>query len=112
MRLRRGGIEVCYAFIVRCLLIQSELPASSWVKMLCLRKTMLDGLPPYEIWVGEKSKLKYLREFGNNVFILDRKADNGKLEPRFKKGVLVAYSEQSKGYRIRLPRGKKNRDTP
>ena len=58
----------------------------------------LDGKTPYEMVTGRKPNLGGIQEFGVAAYIKDLKA--GKLDIRARKGRLVGYDSESKGYRI------------
>lgn len=98
----------------RCLLIQAELPPCFWAEAVntanhirnrCPSKS-LNGKTPYEEWTGQVPDVSYLREFGCRVHCLDGKPGKSKLDPRCKEGILVGFSEESKGYRVWLPKEK------
>lgn len=95
----------------RCLLIESDLPPSFWAEAInaaayirnrCPSRT-LNGRTPHEIWTGRKPHVSHIRIFGSKSYCLRRDPGRGKLEPRGEEGILVEYSEASKGYRIWLP---------
>lgn len=99
----------------RCLLSQSGLPSCFWAEALnaanfirnrCPTKS-LDGMTPHEAWIGNAPDVKNLQEFGCSVLCLDRKPGKGKFEPRCDEGVLVGFSDESKGYRVWLPNSRK-----
>ena len=58
----------------------------------------LDGKTPYEMVTGRKPNLAGIQEFGVATYVKDLKA--GKLDLRARKGRLVGYDTESKGYRI------------
>jgi Reverse transcriptase (RNA-dependent DNA polymerase)./Integrase core domain. len=97
--------------MARCLLIQSGLPSSFWAEAVstanyirnrCPTKS-LNGHTPYEAWTGRTPNVSHFKEFGCNVFILDRKPKRGKFEECGKKGIFLGYSDESKGYRVWIP---------
>lgn len=61
------------------------------------------GRTPFELWTGKTPDVSHLREFGSNVYCLDRVPGKGKFEERTKKGVFLGYATNSKGYRVWLP---------
>lgn len=94
----------------RCLLIQSGLPLSFWAEAVntanyirnrCPTKT-LNGMTPYEAWTKKKPSVSHFRDFGSRVFCLNKAPNKGKLLSRCNEGILVGYSEYSKGYRVWL----------
>jgi len=85
--------------MTRCLLIESQLPASFWgeavntanyLRNRCPSKS-LGGRTPYEKWTGSVPDVSHLQPFGADVYTLDRNPAKGKLDPRSRKGVLVGY---------------------
>jgi len=97
--------------MTRCLLIESQLPTSFWGEANYLRNRCpsksLGGKTPYEKWTGSVPDISHLQPFGTEVYTLDRDPTKGKLDPRSRKGVLVGYSDESKGYRVWLTEEKK-----
>jgi len=67
----------------------------------------LKGKTPFEKWNNRIPDVSHLRPFGTEVFTVDRDSTKGKLDPRSKKGILMGYSDQSKGYRIWLTNERK-----
>lgn len=108
--------------MARCLLIQSELPQSFWGEAIntanytrnrCPSRS-IDGKTAFEKWTGKIPNVKYFREFGSEVFTLNRDPTKNKFESRSTKGIFIGYSEQSKAYRIWIPEERKidiTRDT-
>lgn len=97
--------------MARCLLIQSGLPPSFWgeaintanyIRNRCPSRS-LGGKTSFEKWRNEVPDVRHLREFGCNVYTLDRNPNKSKFENRSKKGILVGYSEESKAYRVWIP---------
>jgi len=101
--------------MARCLLIDAGLPPRFWAEAVntanYLRNrcptTCLDGKSPYEVWHGKPPNVSHLREFGCKVYCLDTSTGRSKLEARSTEGVLVGYSETSKGYRVWVPADRK-----
>lgn len=97
--------------MARCLLLQSSLPKSLWAEAVNTANYIrnrcptshLDGRTPYEAWKGKIPDVSHFQEFGRNALTLKREPGRDKFESRSRKGVLVGYSETSKGYRIWLP---------
>lgn len=101
--------------MARCLLIQSGLPSSFWgeaintanyIRNRCPSRS-IEGGTPFEKWTGKAPDVSDFREFGSEVFTLDREPSKGKFQPRSKKGIFVGYSEQSKAYRVWVPEDRK-----
>ena len=57
-----------------------------------------------EMFSGEKLEVSHLKIFGCLVYIHIPKEKRSKLDPSRNKGLLVGYSDQSKDYRIYIPR--------
>lgn len=94
--------------MARCLLFQANLQKSFWAEAIhtdnylrnrCTTRSV-NGKMPYEAWIGKTSDLRHLRVIGTKAYVLDKNPTNGKFDARAKEGVLVGYSEISKGYRI------------
>ena len=51
----------------------------------------------YEMWSGKPANYSNMRVFGCNIHY---HVNDGKLEPRAKRGVFVGYEDRVKGYRI------------
>ena len=66
--------------------------------------SILENITPKEVFIGKKPNLSHLRIFGYPVYIHVLKERRSKLEPSGKKGIFVGYSENSKGYRVYVPR--------
>ena len=56
------------------------------------------------MFIGEKPKVNHLKIFGCPVYLHIPKEKRSKLDPSRKNGIFVGYSEQSKAYRIYIPR--------
>lgn len=95
--------------------IESNLPSSFWAEAILTANYIrnrcpsraLEGRTPFEIWTGRTPNVSHLREFGCKVFFMNRTPGRKKLDKRAKEGVLLGYSEQSKGYRVWNPEEKK-----
>jgi len=101
--------------MARCMLIQAKLPSSFWAEAIatatyirnrCPSKT-LNNRTPFEKWMGKIPDVRHMQIFGCKTFILNKRINKGKFEPRSKKGILVGYSEQSKAYRVWIPEERK-----
>lgn len=97
--------------MARCLLLQSGLPQRFWAEAVntanhirnrCPSKS-INGRTPFEMLTGNTPDVKYFREFGQHVFILNKGPGIGKFDSRGKAGIFVGYSDTSKGYRIWIP---------
>ena len=94
--------------MARCLLIQSGLPPSFWgeaintanyIRNRCPSNS-LDGKTAFEKWTGKIPNVKYFREFGCEIFMLNRDQSKSKFASRSKKVIFLGYLEQSKAYRV------------
>ena len=94
--------------MVRCLLIQSGLPASFWGEALrtanytrnrCVSRS-LDGRTPYEAWHGRAPNVAHMRRFGERAMILAKRPGQNKLAPKAYEGIFVGYSGTSKAWRF------------
>lgn len=63
----------------------------------------VENTTPYEIWFNKKFNLSFLKEFGSNVSVHVVKRKRRKLDSKNERGLLVGYSETTKGYRVYLP---------
>lgn len=95
----------------RCLLIQSGLSSSFWAEAVnsanyirnrCPTKK-LNGMTPFEAWTSRKPSVSHFREFGCPVYCMD-KEQKGKFDERSRRGTFVGYSEETKGFRVWLPK--------
>lgn len=101
--------------ITRCLLIQSGLSKGFWAETVytanylrnrCPSKS-LNGCTPFEVLYETSPNLNHLRVFGSRVFVLNKDTQKDKLEDRSIEGIMIGYSEESKGYRIWLNEARK-----
>ena len=74
-----------------------------YIRNKCLH-SILKNTTPKEVFSGTKPDLSHLRIFGCPVYIHIYKEKRTKLEPSGKRGIFVGYIENSKGYRIYIPR--------
>ncbi|GBL82378.1 Retrovirus-related Pol polyprotein from transposon TNT 1-94, partial [Araneus ventricosus] len=58
---------------------------------------------PFELYGGFKPSVTHLKPFGIEAFVGIPKQRRSKLQMRAKRGVMVGYALQTKGYRIYLP---------
>ncbi|KAG7591060.1 Zinc finger CCHC-type superfamily [Arabidopsis thaliana x Arabidopsis arenosa] len=92
---------------VRSMLSDSGLPKKFWAEathtaVLLINKTPSSALSfeiPDKKWSGKPPIYSYLRRFGCVAFV---HTDDGKLDPRAKKGVLIGYPIGVKGYKVWL----------
>ena len=97
---------------VRSMLSDSGLPKKFWAEATHTTAILINKTPSsalnYEVpdkrWSGKSPIYSYLRRFGCIAFV---HTDDGKLNPRAKKGILVGYPIGVKGYKIWLLEEKK-----
>lgn len=97
--------------MMRCMLTDSGLPDKYWGEAAATATYLQNRLlskavrkTPYELWHGKKPSLKHIRVFGCRAFAYIPAEKRSKLQNRAVEGVLVGYSEHSKGYRILNPK--------
>lgn len=66
--------------------------------------SILENITPKEVFTVIKPDLSHLRIFGFLVYIHIPKEKRTKLEPSRKKGIFFGYNENSKGYKVYVPR--------
>lgn len=64
-------------------------------------------ITPFELYGGRQPSVKHLKPFGTKAFVGVPKQLRRKLDMRAKKGVLVGYALNTRGYRIWLPQERK-----
>ena len=69
----------------------------------CCPHSILENTTLEEVFIGIKLDLSHLRIFGCPIYIYIPKEKRTKLEPSRKKGILIVYSENSKGQRLYIP---------
>ncbi|KAJ4702606.1 Retrovirus-related Pol polyprotein from transposon TNT 1-94 [Melia azedarach] len=96
----------------RCMLSNAELTRRFWVEAVSTACYLINRGPhtginlktPFKVWSGKPADYSNLRAFGCTVYY---HVNEGKLEPRAKKGVFVGYGDVVKGYRIWSPSEKR-----
>ncbi|KAJ4717014.1 Retrovirus-related Pol polyprotein from transposon TNT 1-94 [Melia azedarach] len=96
----------------RCMLSNAELTKRLWAEAVSTACYLINRGPhtginlktPFEVWSGKPADYSNLRAFGCTVYY---HVNEGKLEPRAKKGVFVGYGDGVKGYRIWSPSEKR-----
>ncbi|KMQ84419.1 copia protein, partial [Lasius niger] len=101
--------------MARCMMRQANVPPVFWaeavntacyVRNRCITKS-LDGQVPYKLWKGKTPTVIYFKIFGSKVFVLDKNPQKGKFDSRSEEGIFVGYSNESKAYRVWLPKSHK-----
>ncbi|KAJ4720195.1 Retrovirus-related Pol polyprotein from transposon TNT 1-94 [Melia azedarach] len=96
----------------RCMLSNAELTRRFWAEAVSTACYLINRGPhtginlktPFEVWSDKPADYSNLRAFGCTVYY---HVNEGKLEPRAKKGVFVGYGDGVKGYRIWSPSEKR-----
>ncbi|KAF8787977.1 Retrovirus-related Pol polyprotein like [Argiope bruennichi] len=91
----------------RSLLYESELPLNFWAEAINCSTQVSNVTPrkgkekiPLEIWTGRKPKLNYLKKFGCVAYFHVPKVMRNKFEVPGKRGIMLGYARERKGYRI------------
>jgi len=75
-----------------------EVNTSCYIRSRCLIRSVLKKTP-YELLIGRKPSLSYLKAFGCKCFVMiNGMNDLGKFNPKSDEGVFVGYSSTSKAY--------------
>lgn len=101
--------------MARCMMIRSGVSPVFWAEAVMAANYIrnrcptnsLEGKIPYELWSDRKVNINHLRVFGTKAFVVNKTVSRGKLEERSIEGSLVGYSEQTKGYRVYIPKTRK-----
>jgi hypothetical protein len=57
---------------------------------------------PYELLTCNKSNVSYLRVFGSECYVLQKRSKSSKFAPKVYEGLLLGYYSNSHVYRVRL----------
>ena len=60
----------------------------------------LDSKTPYEVWFGMKPTVEHLRIFGSICYMHIPEIKRDKLDKKAEIGILVGYSNTTKGFRV------------
>ncbi|XP_076398156.1 uncharacterized protein LOC143266621 [Megachile rotundata] len=98
--------------MAHCLLTQTGLSGAFWAETLTASNYLRNRCPTaslegHEYWYKRIPDLNNLKAYSAKAYVLQKEPGRGKFEPRSKEGVLVGYSEESKGYRVYVPEDKK-----
>lgn len=96
----------------RYMLSNAGLTRRSWAEAVSIACYLINRRPhtgihlktPFEVWSSKHADYSSLRAFGYTVYY---HVNEGKLEPRAKKGVFVGFKDGVKGYRIWSPSKKR-----
>ncbi|GJZ35454.1 retrovirus-related pol polyprotein from transposon TNT 1-94 [Tanacetum coccineum] len=101
------------------MLIFSRLPEFLWAEAMataCFTQNRSiihtrHNKTPYELLRRRKPNLEYFHVFGSLCYLTNDRDDLGKIKPKADIGVLIGYSETSRGFRIYNRRTKKIMET-
>ncbi|GBO46055.1 Retrovirus-related Pol polyprotein from transposon TNT 1-94 [Araneus ventricosus] len=95
---------------VKAMLKDSALRNSFWVEALMCFTNVWNRVchrhekkTPFELFGGRKPSVKHFRIFGITAYVGIPKQTRSKLQMRSKKGIMVGYALQMRGYRIWIP---------
>ncbi|MCP3666763.1 MAG: DDE-type integrase/transposase/recombinase [Gammaproteobacteria bacterium] len=60
----------------------------------------VEGMTPYEAWVGQKPGIKHLRVFGCRAFAYTPRVLRKKWDPVSKRSIFLGYGSRTKGFRL------------
>ena len=94
------------------MLADSKLPPKFWAEALStavyLRNRSptksVEGMTPFEAWMGEKPNVEHLRTFGCVVYAHVAKDERKKLDVKTRKCIFLGYGTETKGYRLYDPK--------
>lgn len=101
--------------MARCMMHQAKVPPMFWaeavntacyVRNRCITKSLSEQTP-HKLWKGKIPTVIYFQIFGSKVFELDKNPQKGKFDSRSKEGIFIEYSNESKAYRVWLPKSRK-----
>ncbi|GFU73723.1 retrovirus-related Pol polyprotein from transposon TNT 1-94 [Trichonephila clavipes] len=91
----------------RSLLYESKLPLKFWAEAINCSTQVSNVTPrkgkekiPLEIWTGNKPKLNYLKKFGCVAYFHVPKVLRNKFEVPGRRGIMLGYARERRGYRI------------
>ncbi|GFU50199.1 retrovirus-related Pol polyprotein from transposon TNT 1-94 [Trichonephila clavipes] len=91
----------------RYLLYESKLPLKFWAEAINCSTQVSNVTPrkgkekiPLEIWTGNKPKLNYLKKFGCVAYFHVPKVLRNKFEVPGRRGIMLGYARERRGYRI------------
>lgn len=92
------------------MIIHSTLPESLWGEALKITAFILNRVPtkvtmksPYELWIGNKSSLKYMHIWGCSAKARSYIPNQKKLESRIVCSYFIGHSKRSRGYKFYDP---------
>lgn len=100
----------------RTMLLAKGLPKNLWAEACSTAVYLANragasstkvGATPYELWMGVKPDLHYLKIFGSEAYVNVPKIKRTKLDARAKKMIFVGYDSNSSNYRVFDPVSKR-----
>lgn len=97
--------------MARSMLVEQDLPLKLWAEAVYTSaylqnrlpsKAIEDDVTPMEKWCGHKPNVSHLRIFGSICYVHIPDQKRRKLDAKAKCGILIGYSNQTKGYRVFL----------
>ena len=90
------------------MLFEKKLPKTFWAEAVATSVYLLNrlatkavsGKTPIEAWSGIKPSIQHLKVFGSISYYHIPDIKRSKLDAKARKGILVGYATESKGYRI------------
>lgn len=103
-RMNRSIIEITRSIISDC-----EIPMDFWGEAVCTAThiknrviTSVHGRTPYELWVGRKPNVGYMKRFGCVAYVLIKGAAKRKFDTKTMTGIFVGYGTNNT-YRVYIP---------
>lgn len=97
--------------MARSMLVEQDLPLKLWAEAVYTSaylqnrlpsKAIEDDVTPMEKWCGHKPNVSHLRMFESICYMHIPDQKRRKLKAKAKCGILIGYSNQTKGYRVFL----------
>ncbi|CAA7014800.1 unnamed protein product [Microthlaspi erraticum] len=95
--------------MARSMIVEQDLPLKLWAEAVYTStylqnrlptKAIEDDVTPMEKWCGHKPNVSHLRLFGSICYVHIPDQKRRKLDAKAKRGILIGYSNQTKGYRV------------
>ncbi|GFX42730.1 retrovirus-related Pol polyprotein from transposon TNT 1-94 [Trichonephila clavipes] len=103
----------------RSLLYESKLPLKFWAEAINCSTQVSNVTPrkgkekiPLKIWTGNKPKLNYLKKFGCVAYFHVPKVLRNKFEVPGRRGIMLGYARERRGYRIYDIKNQKTTSSP
>ncbi|GFS69978.1 retrovirus-related Pol polyprotein from transposon TNT 1-94 [Trichonephila clavipes] len=103
----------------RSSLYESKLPLKFWAEAINCSTQVSNVTPrngkekiPLEIWTGNKPKLNYLKKFGCVAYFHVPKVLRNKFEVPGRRGIMLGYARERRGYRIYDIKNQKTTSSP